>query len=97
LKDQILGTAQGVGHLSECGEPPVDAGVGQLLVGFGIAHGIGAKQTPIGHCRVGKVGLAIMLEGGQGKTLMGKGEGRLLRERLSATTTLPTDDEAKDD
>lgn len=71
--------------------------MGQLLVGFGIAHEIGAKQAPISHGRVGKVGLAIMLEGGRGITLMGKGEGRLLSERLSAASTLPTDDEAKDD
>jgi len=93
LKDQALGPAQDAGHIAQCANPPMDAGVSQLPLGIGIANEIGAKQTPIGHGRLGKVGLAIMLKGWRGIALMGKGEGRLLRERDAAAKALSTDDQ----
>lgn len=97
MKDQVLGATQKAGHLPECGDPAVDAGVGQLLFGFVVAYGVGEKQAPVGHGRVGKVGFAIMLKGRRGITLMGKGERRLLSERDAAAGALSTHDPANDD
>lgn len=97
MKDQVLGPAQDAGHLPECGDPTVDAGVGQLLFGFLVADGVGEKQAPVGHGRVGKVGFAVMLKGWRGVALMGQGERRLLRERDAAAGALSTHDPANDD
>jgi len=75
----------------------MDAGVGQLLFGSFVPHGVGTKQAPIGHVRIGEVGLAIVLKGRRGVALIGKGERRLLRERDAAAGALSTHDPANDD
>jgi hypothetical protein len=75
----------------------VDAGVGQLLFGLVVTHGVGEKQATVGHGRVGKIGFAVMLKGWRCVALVGKGERRLLRERDAAAGALSTHDPANDD